>query len=77
MVGKRPIDIRAYAQMNRAVKNSPMTENIFGSYTEWQLSGSTLTPEDKRNGTVQYYHDNLIIWDKEMNIVGVFVVDKL
>lgn len=76
MVGKRPIDLRIYAEINRTIKNSPMTENIFGSHTEWHLSGSTLILEDKRNGTVQHYYDEMIIWDKEMNIVGVFVVDK-
>lgn len=77
MVGKRPIDIRVYTGINRTIKNSPLTENIFESHTKWYLSGSTLTLEDKRNGTVHYYFDELIIWDKEMNIVGVFVVDKL
>lgn len=78
IIGKRPIDIREYANMNRDIKPMSVIKDVFMPPSGWFLSGSTFTPVNKQlEGIVPYYYDELIVRDKDEYIVWIFCTKSL
>lgn len=78
MIGKRPIDIREYANMNRDIKATSSIKDVFVPSSGWFLSWSTFSPTDKQlEWMIPYYYDELIVRDENNGIVTVFCTESL